>query len=63
MTTASVYDFEAIKARTEQLATERKNAPTEHAMQTAVEEYLAVPKPIEHATYLGWDIYAPVNLG
>lgn len=56
-----------IKARMEELALERAQAPAERAMQTAVENYLNLDNVTTtssanlHVPYLGWDIYAPVN--
>ena len=64
MNTAAVYEYEAIGARVAQLEAKRLNAPIEHAMQTAVENYLGAEasEPEHTMPYLGFDIYAPVYL-
>lgn len=62
--TASVYDFEAINPRLEQIKQERLQAPIEHAMQSAVENYMAgeEPEQIWPKLYMGWDRFPPVNV-
>jgi hypothetical protein len=57
-------DYAAINARLEEIKRERLQAPAEYEMQTAVNNYLAGDgnEPAETKTYMGWDIYAPVNV-
>ena len=64
MTTRIADDHTAIKARMEELAIERAQAPAEHAMQAAVENYLGGDEPAKEPANLtlDWSIYAPVNL-
>jgi hypothetical protein len=62
MTTLIADDYGYIKARMEQIATERALAPEVWEMQEAVENYMAGEPAKEPAMYMGWDIYAPVNV-
>jgi glutamate mutase epsilon subunit len=57
-------DYAAINARLEEIKRERLQAPAEYEMQTAVDQYLGGEPAKEAAnhTYMGWDIYAPVNV-
>lgn len=53
MTTKIADDYLYIKARMEEIAKERAEP---------IADVPEEPKQIQHQTYMGWDIYAPVNI-
>lgn len=63
MNTLIADDHASIKARLEEIQAQR-NAPIDDT-QAKVESYLNGDNPnapVSEIPYLGWDIYAPVNL-
>lgn len=64
MNTPAADDYSAIKARMEEIERERARAFDVFEVDVAVGQYLGNEPAKEPAiqTYMGWDIYPPVNL-